>query len=119
MKKLLLVAAALSVFAASGAFAQNLAQPACPGGAAGSQAQAAQDACQQAYDIYQFMSPQLGIAVAGGNATLGTGSTLGGLGHFSIGVRANAVQGAYPDFKVYQQSVTGAQRRSLQSKDAF
>jgi hypothetical protein len=119
MKKVFLVAASLSVFVAAGATAQNLAQPACPGGAAGSQAQAAQDACQQAYDIYQFMSPQLGIAVAGGNATLGTGSTLGGLGHFSIGVRANAVQGAYPQVNLYQQSVNGAQRRSLQTKDAF
>ena len=31
----------------------------------------AQDACQQAYDLFQFMAPQLGVAVAGGNATLG------------------------------------------------
>ena len=49
-----------------------------------------QDACQQAVDVYQFMAPQLGLALTGGNATLGQGGALGGLGHFSIGVRANA-----------------------------
>ena len=30
-----------------------------------------QDACQMAVDVFQLMSPQLGLALAGGNATLG------------------------------------------------
>ena len=58
---------------------------------------ASQDACQMAVDIFQLVSPQLGLALAGGNAVLGSGSTLGGPGHFSIGVRANVFQGDLPD----------------------
>jgi len=30
-----------------------------------------QDACQQAIDVFKLMAPQLGIAITGGNATLG------------------------------------------------
>ncbi len=121
MKKGLLVVAGLTVLAAGSAMAQGaqLASPTCPGGAATSQQQIAQDACQQAADIYQFLAPQLGTAIAGGNATIGQGSTLGGLGHFSIGVRVNAVQGAYPDVTNYTQSTTGATRRVLPTKDQF
>ena len=121
MRKAFLVAAGLSVFGVTGVMAQGapLANPACPGGAATSSAQVAQDACQQAYDLYQFLAPQLGAAIAGGNATLGQGSTLGGLGHFSIGVRVNAVQGAYPQVDQYTQSTAGARRSQLQTKDSF
>ena len=39
---------------------------------------APQDACQKAVDMFQFMTPQLGLALAGGNATLGQGGALGG-----------------------------------------
>lgn len=117
MRKNLLVVAGLSVMAFGAARAQGLGAPRCPGGAAFSQQQVAQDACQQTYDIFQFLAPQLGAVVAGGNATLGTGSTLGGLGHFSIGVRVNAVQGAYPKLNQYSQSTTGAQRQTLTTKD--
>src|SRR5665213_4527049 len=86
------------VVSASGAFAQGggLTTPKCPGGAPLSAAQIAQDACQQAYDVYQFMAPQLGLALAGGNATIGQGSVLGGLGHFSVGVRGNVFNGKLP-----------------------
>ena len=28
------------------------------------------DACTQAVDVYQFLAPQLGLALTGGNATL-------------------------------------------------
>lgn len=55
------------------------------------------DACQKAVDLFNYMTPQLGTAMVGGNPTLGLGSTLGGLGHFSLGVRATAVRGALPD----------------------
>ncbi|MEO7083661.1 MAG: hypothetical protein ABI442_01870 [Gemmatimonadaceae bacterium] len=77
----------------------------------------AQDACQQAYDVYQFMAPQLGVALAGGNATIGQGSVLGGIGHFSIGVRANVFQGKLPDVGKFTQSLAGAQRQTLPTKD--
>lgn len=70
--------------------------PNCPGGALGSPALITQDACQKAVDLFQYMAPQLGGAIVGGNATLGQGGALGGLGHFSIGVRVNAIQGSVP-----------------------
>src|SRR4051812_15268040 len=89
MKNSLVVACAVAVTSASVALAQGggLSTPKCQGGAQLSSQQIAQDACQQAYDIYQFLSPQLGLALAGGNATIGQGSVLGGLGHLSVGVR--------------------------------
>ncbi|MEO7457184.1 MAG: hypothetical protein ABIY52_13050 [Gemmatimonadaceae bacterium] len=111
MKKHLLVAAGLSMLAMSKSGAQGGSNQ-CSG-----QAVQAQDACQQAYDLYQFMAPQLGISLAGGNATLGQGTTLGGLGHFSIGVRANVIQGSLPEVDKFQQGFTGAQSRSLPTKD--
>ena len=115
MRKALVVAAGLTVLGAGAALAQSgstLQTSTCPGGFA-------QDACQQAYDIYQFLAPQLGTAIAGGNATIGQGSTLGGLGHFSIGVRVNAVQGAYPQVNLYTQSISGAQHNNLKTQDQF
>jgi hypothetical protein len=57
---------------------------------------AAQDACQKAVDIFEFVAPQLGISIVGGNAVLGEAGTLRGLGHFSVGVRANLVAGRIP-----------------------
>ncbi|MEO8337200.1 MAG: hypothetical protein ABI664_19640 [bacterium] len=124
MKRQIVFAAALSMFAVAGAGAQDLASSVCPAGNVGqpipNQARAAQDACQQAYDIYQYMSPQLGLALAGGNATLGQGSTLGGPGHFSIGVRINGFQGSLPDVANYSPSTSGAQRNgSLATKDQW
>lgn len=82
---------------ASSVQAQGLQSPKCPGGTALSPAQVAQDACQQAYDVYQLLSPQLGLALTGGNATAGQGGVLGGIGHFSIGVRVNGFSGLLPD----------------------
>jgi hypothetical protein len=111
MKRQLLVGMVLSVFAVASASAQ--------GGTVQCSSGAAQDACQQAYDLYQFMAPQLGLALAGGNATLGQGSTLGGPGHFSIGVRANGFQGSLPQVDKFQQSYSGAQQRSLPTSDQW
>src|SRR5262249_28260995 len=51
---------------------------------------------QKAVDLYQYMAPQLGGAIVGGNATLGQGGTLGGLGHFTVGARINLIQGSVP-----------------------
>jgi hypothetical protein len=113
MKNQILVVAGLSVFAMTGAAAQGGTNQ-CSGGAV-----QAQDACQQAYDVYQFMSPQLGLALAGGNATLGQGSTLGGFGHFSIGARVNGFQGTLPQVDKFQTSTSGAAQRSLPTSDQW
>jgi hypothetical protein len=87
------------------ASAQNI-DPRCPGLALTDRA--AQDACQKAIDIFAFMTPQLGIGLVGGNATLGTGGALGGIGRFSLGVRGNATQGRVPQVADVDASVTGA-----------
>jgi hypothetical protein len=109
MKRFIVIAAGLALLTASDLQAQNggLAAPVCPPGATQSQ-RVAQDACQQAYDVYQFLAPQLGLAVVGGNATLGQASTLGGLGHFSVGVRGNVFNGDLPDIQNFTQRTTGA-----------
>ena len=54
------------------------------------------DACEKAIDLFNYMAPQLGTAIAGGSAVMGKGGTLGGLGHFSVGARVNAVNGSLP-----------------------
>jgi hypothetical protein len=123
MKRQFAILTCFLALCAAPAAAQDLASPVCPAGTSTAgipdATRAAQDACQQAYDIYQFMSPQLGLALAGGNATLGVGGTLGGLGHFSIGVRGNAFSGMLPDVTTYSQDVNGAQRRTLETKTQF
>lgn len=58
-----------------------------------------QDACQKALDLLNYMTPQLGTLIAGGNATIGQGGTLGGLGHFALSVRANAMRASLPDIE--------------------
>lgn len=125
MKTRFLVVASLSMFALATAGAQDLASPKCLPGTSNAigipdATKVAQDGCQQAYDLYQFMAPQLGLALAGGNATLGVGSTLGGLGHFSIGVRGNAFQGSLPQVDKFTQSTSGAVKNgALPSKDQW
>lgn len=69
-----------------------------------------QDACQQTVDLFQYMAPQLGIAVTGGNATLAQGGALGGLPHFTVGVRANLLAGHVPDLQTPDPS--GPQQRA-------
>lgn len=90
--------------------------PQCP---AGTPAQTAvQDACQQAVDLFQYMMPQLGIGITGGNATLAQGGSLGGLPHFTIGLRANAFAGGVP--QVATPATTGAVARNpYPTKDTF
>lgn len=81
------------------------------------QARVAQDACTQAYDVYQFLAPQLGLLLTGGNATMGQGGTLGGIGHASVGVRANVFSGRLPDIAAFTPGATGAQQRELPTND--
>ena len=47
------------------------------------------DACQRAIELFRHAAPQIGTLIAGGNATLGQGSTLGRLGHFVLTMRVN------------------------------
>ena len=61
-------------------------------------------------DLFRYVAPQLGTSIAGGNATLGQGGNLGGLGHFSLGLRVNAVQGSLPQIQNVPISTGGAQR---------
>ena len=67
-----------------------------------------QDACQKTIDIFRFLAPQLGVTIAGGNATIGVGGTIGGLGHIYVSGRANVVQSDIPEVDQVTPSVTGA-----------
>jgi hypothetical protein len=69
-----------------------------------------QDACQKALDLLNYMTPQLGALIAGGNATIGQGGTLGGLGHFALSVRANAMRASLPDIDGAGVNYGSAQR---------
>lgn len=72
-----------------------------------------QDACQKTVDLFQFMAPQIATAVAGGNATLGEGNTLGGLGHFTIEARGNVVSGKAPLFNNATLGTLGAEQSTF------
>ena len=102
----------LSLALAAPAVAQT--SSACPPGStvAGfpDQAKATQDACQQAVDLFQLMAPQLGVSITGGNATLGQGGTLGGLGHFVVELRANGLLGSVP--QIQTPATNGAVQRT-------
>lgn len=110
------LAATASSVRAQGAVAQQCAAPAYTPPTLPSQQQLRSDACQKALDLFNFMAPQLGTSITGGNATIGSASTLGGLGHFSVGVRANIVQGQLPQTDNVSLSVTGAQRSNFAPK---
>lgn len=68
-----------------------------------------QDACQKAEDIYTYIFPQLGLGLAAGNPVLGSNRMLGGLGHFSVGVRSSFLKAAIPDFDEIAVSILGRQ----------
>jgi hypothetical protein len=82
---------------------------------------AAQDVCQKAVDLQNFMMPQLSTALVGGNPTLGQGGALGGFGHFSIDVRASgSLSFEVPKLSQVGLSLTGAQHSTFTSdKTAF
>jgi hypothetical protein len=120
MKKGFVMAGLGLALSAGSVAAQGLSQSVCPAGTTTlgipSSQRVAQDACQQAYDLYQVMAPQLGLALAGGNATIGQGSVLGGLGHFSVGVRGNVFNGMLPQVDKFTQSTNGARQSVLPAK---
>ena len=53
--------------------------------------------CDAALDATRAFHPVAGLLVSGGNPVLGTASTLGGLGHFTVTARANAAEVVLPD----------------------
>lgn len=122
MKTKLFAVVSMLALAAAAAGAQSVDTKSCPPGTANSfgvpdQTRAVQDACQKAIDLFQFMMPQLAISLTGGNATLGSASTLGGIGHFSLGLRANAIRGDLPQFDNSNAPVvTGAQQTTYTTK---
>lgn len=105
MKRHLVIVAGLSIFSAAVVGAQQT--NVCPAGGytaplgTPDRQKATQDVCQMAVDVYQFIAPQLGVSMSGGNATMGQGGTLGGLGHFAVGLRGNVIAGDLPNFSKF------------------
>ena len=112
MRKSIVVGMGLTLMLAAGARAQAV--NSCPAGTSATDpARLTQDACQMSLDVFALMAPQLGLALTGGNATLGQGGTLGGPGHFSIGLRANVFWGDLPEVSDFPTpSLTGRQQRT-------
>jgi hypothetical protein len=104
----------LTLALAGSAAAQDI-SPQCPPGSLKptgdpDNTKVVQDACQKAIDLFQYMAPQLSALLAGGNATQGLTGTLGGLGHFAIGVRGNGIRGALPEVDRVVPATGGAQQ---------
>ncbi len=59
-------------------------------------ASGAADVCRKANDLFRFLVPQVGVAVAGGNPILGEGGTMGGPGKRAISLRVVGVEGYLP-----------------------
>ena len=112
--RVLAAAALLASIGSTARAQQGGLSPSC--GAGGLTQQITQDACQKAVDLFNFMAPQLGVAITGGNAVLGGSGALGGLGHFSVGLRANALLGQLPEPNNITLSVTGAQPSQFSPK---
>jgi hypothetical protein len=106
MKARLFVVFAVSALAATSIEAQGIDTNRCP--ATTNTQRIAQDACQKAIDLFQYVAPQLGTSITGGNATLGQGGNLGGLGHFSVGLRVNGVWGTLPQIQDITLATGGA-----------
>src|SRR2546422_732588 len=61
-------------------------------------------ACNTGVDAVRAFYPLAGMIVSGGNPVLGTAGTLGGLGHFALTARVNAIKAALPDPQAGSQS---------------
>jgi hypothetical protein len=77
------------------------------------------DACEKVKDLFRYMNPQLGAMIAGGNATLGQGGTLGGPGRFTVGLRANVLQASIPVIDEVPVNAGAAQRSVYETDDQF
>lgn len=124
MKRILFTAAAFAAVhaaAATSAEAQGRATQCASSTSPTNAAYYTADACEKAIDLFNYMAPQLGTAIAGGSPVIGKGGVLGGLPHFSVGLRVNAVRGSLP--QVAEADVTpapgGAQQDNYQTEEAF
>lgn len=54
--------------------------------------------CNGVVDATHYIQPQLGLGITGGNPIVGSFKPLGGLGHFSVGIRVTAFKTVLPDF---------------------
>ncbi len=61
-------------------------------------------ACNTAVDAVRAFYPLAGMIISGGNPVLGTAGSLGGLGHFTLTARVNAIKAALPDPAAANQS---------------
>ena len=93
-----LVAGLLAVAYVSSVHAQT---PECSGYAGN-----AERVCAAAVDGTRAFHPVFGMLISGGNPTIGSAATLGGLGHASLTVRANAVNLVLPDLDYTGSSST-------------
>ena len=93
-----LVAGLFAVAIASPVFAQN---QECSGYSSN-----ARRVCAAAVDGTRAFHPVFGMLVSGGNPTIGSAATLGGLGHASLTFRANAVNLVLPDLSYTGSSAT-------------
>jgi hypothetical protein len=66
----------------------------------------AERVCSAAVDGTRAFHPVVGVLVSGGNPTIGSAATLGGLGHASLTLRANAVNLVLPDVSYTGSSST-------------
>jgi hypothetical protein len=66
----------------------------------------AERVCSAAVDGTRAFHPLFGMLVSGGNPTIGSAATLGGLGHASLTLRANAVNMVLPDLSYTGSSST-------------
>ncbi len=78
-----------------------------------------QDACQKTVDLFNFLTPQISTALAGGAATIGQGGVLGGFPHFALGLRASAVQGSFPKMQNVGFATGGAARTNYPTDKQF
>lgn len=67
----------------------------------------AADVCRKANDLFRFVVPQVGVALAGGNPVPGEGGTMGGFGKRAISLRVVGVDGRLPKNSV-ALNLTGA-----------
>lgn len=112
MKVHSLITAAALVCSALPLAAQSSVNPQCAAGLT-------QDACQKTLDVFQYVAPQLGTIIAGGNATLGVGGTLGGLGHIYVSGRANLISSNLPRVDQVTPSTTGARADVYPTQSQF
>lgn len=121
MKRIALLAAAVSFAASHSLGAQGISSECPPGSFKPNgdpdNTKIAQDACQKAIDLFQYVAPQLATVLAGGNPTQGLTGTLGGLGHFAVGIRGNLMRGSLPQVDRVVPATRGAQQSSYTISD--